>query len=264
MAKQTNTPAKVNKKWGTVKEAAYNALYDLGETEHRLGQFIHWGLECAKDWHIDMAREIKPIETELNGYKAIDLPDDYLDWVVIGVRHGDLIRTFVNSKSIPLTYDCEDGEIQPNQPLNDDTLIDTLPVDFLYGTFNQNWEDVGRLFGLAHKDNGLGYFKEYREKNQIQFRTDMPAGTKIYLEYISDGWSPCSETYLHPYAMKLVKLYIHWQNLKYNKNVPRVMVQEAKIEYNQEFDRVSWRMFDLTIEDVLDVFRESYSLAPKT
>ena len=51
---------------------------------------------------------------------------------------------------------------------------------------------------------------------------------------------------------------------KFHKNTPRSHVQEAKNDYFEEYERVGWRMFDLTVEDVLEVSREAFRQTVKS
>lgn len=256
---ETKLPPKANKTWGTVKQAAAEALMDIGESTHRMDQFIKWGLDAARDWHFDMSREVKAVKLQLNSYKAVDLPEDFVDLVRIGYKDGNMIRLFDSDPGISMINDCEDGEVIENVPdmfIDNVTDIDDYFLDYMLG-------DDGKNFGLQYKHNGLGYFKLIREAGQIQFRSTNSTITEIYIEYISDGWDPCNETLLHPYAFKLVQLYMHWQNLRFKNNRGLGDVAYAEQQYWNEHSRVQARMFDLSIEDILDSHRQAYSLSPK-
>jgi len=49
---------------------------------------------------------------------------------------------------------------------------------------------------------------------------------------------------------------------KHSKLSARWEVQDAKQDYWEEFSRVEYRMFDLTTEDILEAWREGFSLLP--
>ena len=249
-------------KWGTISQAVDSWLMDLGEDRSRFEQGLHWCLEGARDWHFDQARQVKTDMVKMTGYKAIKYPKDMVDWVKVGIKSGDRIYTFTRDNSIALHHDCEDGELIDNPPNQDSVFADPELLGEVGYFFYGNALELP-LYGLAVKDNGLGYYSDHPEQKEIQLATNLPSSTKIYLEYISDGWDPNKETLLHPYAFKLIKLYAHWMNLKYNRSVPRSHVQEAKQEYWDEHDRVSWRMFPLTVEDVLEVSREAFMSSPQ-
>ena len=251
--------ARDNKKWGTILEAASSALFDIGETDARLDQFIHWGLEAAREWQIDMAKEIKTEILTMTPHKSILLPDDYVDWVKVGIKDGDTIKTFIHDNTMATTHDCVNGVKKENAPYSNVNLwdldVDTTP--YLFHNVHGNGSDYP-VYGYGYKDNGLGYFKVHRETGEIQFRGVVPKNSKIALEYISDGWDPNKETVVNPLAFMLIKRYIHWMNKLHNQNIPRSHVEEAERLYWNEFDKVSYRMLDLTIEDVQDVARQAF------
>lgn len=261
---ETKLPPKANKTWGTVKQAAAEALMDIGESTHRMDQFIKWGLEDARNYNFDINRQVKSVKIPLNSYKAIDVPDDFVDYLRIGYKDGNMIIIFDKDPGISNINDCEDGEIIENIPdrfIEDASTVDDYFLDHFLG-------DNGKVFGLKYKHNGVGYFKYIREAGQIQFRSVLSSITEIYMDYISDGWDPCNETLLHPYYFKLNQLYQHWQFAKFKRQmnpglVPKSVVDDAKGDYWDEHSRVQAREFDLGIEDIYDCMRQAYSLSPK-
>lgn len=248
---------------------------DLGEGEERYVQYLHWALEAHKDWHLDQAKEIKTIELDLTSYKAAELPDDYVDWTKIGIRCGNTILTFTHDEDMPFAKDQDGDNVPdvdencPNFDVTDFSLVESAGAGlnsfayYYYNLLNSKGQDYGKIYGLTAKDNYQGYFRVNKEREEIQFRSNIINLTTIYLEYISNGYEPCGESLVHPYAAKLITLYVHWMRKKHNKLSARWEVQDAKTEYWQEFDRVQYRMFDLSVDDILEHWRDSYTQLPK-
>jgi hypothetical protein len=251
--------------FATLDSCVRAALMDIGAGMERYEQFLHWCIEGFNDLHFDVLKEIKTVELEMTPWKAIEWPSDYVDWVLIGRRIGGQIAVFTNDNNIALAHDYEtDDDLDP---LPNDTLVMTeeecVVTSQKYWFFNSNshGEDTGGLFGLAVKDNGLGYYRINKQRREIQFNPLVTRGS-IYLEYISNGYDPCSKTTVNLYAAKLLKLYIHWQRLLYARSSTGAQKQEAERLYWDEFRRVADRLSDLTIEDVLEVSRNSYLASP--
>lgn len=257
MAKETDTHR-------TIIQIASSCLYDLSEDNSRLQQFVKWGIKGAKNWQMDLAHTVKTKLIIPTDYNAIKVPPDYIDWTKVGIKSGRIIKTFTRDNNIALHHDCEDGELIPNKEDEEHRLardifgLDTQDQIPFYGT-----DSIEPIYGLAYKDNGLGYFTEHEEKREIQFRTNLPKGTKILLEYVGEIWSPSAQTLIHAKAINLIEDFIHWQNMKFKRlaspgAVPQSLVDNLEREYWDEFDRTSWRMFSLTLEDVLEVQREAF------
>lgn len=255
----------------TVEEIVDGVCLDLGEGMHRKEQYLHWALKEMERWKMDGAKEVKTVKLPLTAWKSIELPSDCIDWIKVGVQDGDVIKAFVNKNDIAIIHDT-DGDNIPianddpqSMPIVDPALIPIPFYNFLYPG-----NDPGRLFGLQVKDNGFGYFTVNRNEDtdEIQFRTKaVNAGDKIYLEYLADGWNPDSQSAIHPYASELVSLGIHYRRLKFDKangkrSISSDDVKIAKGDYQEEFDRVIFRMWDLSVEDIQETLANDYMMVP--
>lgn len=243
---------------------------DLEEGTERTDTYLHWALEAHKDWHLHLGKEVKTVILPVTDWKAIELPNDYIDWTKVGIQNGDQIQTFVNDPNMALNFDKEErtGDRLPNknQQITDISYAEDGIVTpygwYFYNLVDEKGADGQRVFGLAHKDNYLGYFRVNTERGEIQFRTQVSGLKNVYLEYIADGYNPCKNTLVHPEAVSLYKLYIHWMREKYKPNPTKWVVDNAKQDYWEEFDRVQFLMWDLTVEDILDVSWNAYSQVP--
>ena len=259
------------KTYDTIDNIVKGVCMDLGEGLERYEQYLHWALKAHKDWHLDAAKEVKSKIIEINSYKAAPLPDDFVDWTKVGIKCGNFILTFTHDDNMPFPIDST-GDYIPDEDkhcidVNDQSVVEALGsnaggIGYYFYNLNSKGQDLGRLYGLTAKDNYIGYFKVNKEREEIQFTTRITNLKKIYLEYISNGYEPCGESLVHPYVAELITLYIHWQRLKYSKTSQRWQILDAKENYWQEYDRVSARMFDLTVEDILDAWRDGYTQIP--
>jgi hypothetical protein len=250
----------------TLDSIIRSALMDLGAGMERYETFRHWAIEGLRDFHFDMAQEIRTVQLSLTAWKAIELPTDFVDWAMLGVVVNNQIQCFTNDERISLFREDadENGEIDPIVAPVDTTIRDSNPNDRLWfwNNYNANGEYTGQLFGLTVKFNGVGYFRMNKERREIQFSPNIDGNTKIYLEYISDGYNPSEKTVVNIYAAKLIKLYIHWQRTKYSNSATVMAKREAKDDYWNEYSKVQNRLNPITVADVLECARDAYRLVP--
>lgn len=245
----------------TLDSCIRSAIMDIGDSMHRYEQFRHWAIEGYRDFKFDMSLEVKTIQLPLTAWKAIELPVDFVDWAIIGVVINHEIRAFTNDERISLYHADEEPDGDPDAREGDNSLPVTADNSKVwFWPFTSTGEDTGQLYGLTVKDNGQGYFKMNRERREIQFNPSIDGNTQIYLEYIADGFNPCEATVVNVYAAKLIKLYIHWQRLKYSRSATLWQIREAKQDYQNEWDKVQNRLFKITVEDVLECARDAYRL----
>ena len=244
----------------TIDSIVRSALMDINESLHRYEQFKHFAIEGYRDFHFDLSQEIKTAYLPLTPWKALELPIDYVDFVMIGVNTNGDIRVFTNDDRIALPDEAIiDGD--PDAATEEGDLpLETTGQRVHFYNVNSRGEDAGQLYGLLVKNNGVGYWKMNPERREIQFSPHVNANTTIYLEYISDGINPCENTVVNIYAAKLIKLYIHWQRHSFAKSSTHADKREAKDNYWNEFYKVQNRIQKITAADVLEVARDGYKL----
>lgn len=244
----------------TLDSIVRSALMDIGESLSRYEQFKHFAIEGYRDFNFDLAAEIKTAYLPLTPWKALELPIDYVDFVMIGVNTNGDIRVFTNDDRIALPDEAIiDGD--PDAATEEGDLpLETTGQRVHFYNVNSRGEDAGQLYGLLVKNNGVGYWKMNPERREIQFSPHVNANTTIYLEYISDGINPCEKTVVNIYAAKLIKLYIHWQRHSFAKSSTHADKREAKDNYWNEFYKVQNRIQKITAADVLEVARDGYKL----
>lgn len=247
----------------SVDEIVRSAIMDIGAGMERYETFKHWVLEGYRDFHFDMAQEIKTIKLSLTAWKAITLPDDFVDYVMIGIEVDKQIRLFTNDNRISLylpdTTQPIDGN--PDPRVGSNSLPDPTDITrFFFYNFDGRWMDRGKLFGLAVKSNGVGEFKMNKERREIQFNLSLDSATPIIMEYISNGITAGEKTIVNIYAAKLLKLYAHWQRLKFSKSANQAEIQRAENDYYREYRNVQSRLMPVRAEDVLEAHRDAYRL----
>ena len=238
-----------------------NAIMDIGAGMERYEQFKKWAIDGYRKFHFDLAAEIKTVQLELTAWKAIELPIDYVDFVMIGVVYNGDIRVFTNDDRISLYHeDADPIDGDPDDAPADGVLPETTTERRYFYNITSRGEDAGQLYGLTVKSNGVGYYKMNPERREIQFSPHVRADTLIYLEYISDGIDPCEKTVVNVYAAKLIELYINWQRHFFSKSSTMAEKKMAEDIYYNEYRIVQTRVQPITFEDVLEVARDGYKL----
>jgi hypothetical protein len=250
----------------SINEIVNKALLDLGESNHRKEQFVHWAIDYYRRFRMDMAREVKTVKLSMTAWKSIELPVDCVDWIMIGIPNGQQIMTFTK-KSLAARTDVND-QSEPSEPNYDSMENPGDGIQFF--NYTEHGEDPGKLFGNLVKDNGLGYFdpNPNQHVNEIQLSTHVNAGTEIYLMYLSTLFDPQLHSVVHPYAEDMIRKGIHYENLKHgrragNRSVSGDMIYEAKRELDDEICLVAERRWDLSPETIVEAAKSGYRLTPK-
>lgn len=223
----------------TLETIARSALMDLGEDESRLEQFLHWAIEGYKDYHFDQARSTKIKKIPINEHKGAPLPEDYVDWVRVGVQ--------VEGRWIKLTHDPKIFQYPKTFPKQSGSYGQGYHY---YNPFNDKGEHLGKDWGLGEKHNGYGYFSvgEY----EIQLNASKVSGKEIILQYLSNEL--CGDSAVHPYAAKMIKLYVLWQRKENNDRFGIAEKRRAEELYYREQKKVALRLMNLSVDEIIETF----------
>lgn len=255
-----------------LSEIVSEALLDSGEGAHWFERYSRWAIKYAEEIFSDWCPQVKTVELSITPWKSIQLPADCYDYIQVGVRNGHDVMTFVHDRTIATVFDKDENgqKVANSQPnylddfLPDPTLSDTIvPFFNLTNTLTPLGENPGKLFGLLVKDNGLGYFTENKNKDvsELQFKFKVASGTKVYLMYITSGFSPDGETMIHPDYAEYIVQGIHRERQSKSRDKSGLAWTE------REFERQRLRMLDkkweYSTEDITEYLKSGYSLTTK-
>lgn len=191
----------------------------------------------------------------LNSNHAIEIPNDYQDYISVSVMEGQKLRPLIEDDSLNLIPNYDSNfDIQPyNQgPVAVDATINT-PV--YYGGFlsaywwSVNWnifgENTGRQFGGVGSMSDT--FRVNKARNEIKINEDLCTNC-VVLEYVSNGMDSDSATQIDSYAQECLEAYAMWQFKENNRTYNLGDARVAKESYVEERQILRARLSDLTID----------------
>lgn len=241
-----------NKGYETIDSIVRSYLADQGyNTLHKYIQYLHWGLKALRIWNMDSAEEVKTVKLSMDARKAIKLPDDYINWIKVGIKVGDRIDAFVNDNSIALHHEKKPMEKpKPNEPY----------CKYRFMNYRDgNGKFLGYVDGYGYGHNGVGYFRVNEALREIQFSAEVNR-CSVLLEYVSDGFNPHSETLVNMKVSQLITEYIRYSEARYKLGDSASETRARKEEYIEEQLATSGRFNSLSLEGILDATTTTFSL----
>lgn len=222
---------------------------------------IHFYIECLaqsatclQDLHFDTLGNVKTVKLEINQeYKSATLPCDFMDWCKIGVASGQFIKPLTERQGITRLNNT-------NATTGDKTLFGSVETgdNAIFGwsrhvTYNDKWENVGRLYGKT--SNSGAAFKVIKEREEIQFDEQL-SDTHIVLEYISDGSEIDNATQITPYARATIEAYMDWKHKETHRSYSEGQRERAKQHYNYQHRLLRGRLNTMTINDLRAIIQK--------
>jgi hypothetical protein len=191
-----------------------NVLLKKGYPIHFYLQALVYAINGLRELHFDSLGVVKSEKFQVNDYKAIKLPKDYVDYVRIGVENGQFVRSLPKREGINRLNNYDGGQ----------KILFSEPSTWAgYGAVNEYGENLGQLYGLGEVTTG---FKVIKERGEIQF--DQNIGDYVVLDYITNGTSYDNATNVNDYAQAAIEAFIDWQFKAHNRSYSGSEVQQAK------------------------------------
>lgn len=166
-------------------------------SEHWFQWALAAGLWQLREINLDVWQDVKTKELPVTDRKTAILPDDYVDWVKIGFKHGQYVITLSVNDELAM------GKRSPDDQVVAGLLSQNLPNGLNFGSYGGYYflnSNGGSMLGIGGGFRTKGEFKiaSYGDCKEILLDYDYNIPT-VYLEYITDGFDPCGETILNPY-----------------------------------------------------------------
>lgn len=222
-----------------------SALADMGLPVHYYMQFLHYGVDFLQnELFLDTAGTVKTTKITISDTLVNDLPDDYLDYVRVGMNRGKYI---VPMPKRPTLMDV-------SEELDSTNLDIVIPFDGYYWAnyINSYAEHYGKFYG-ADTDGG-DHFNIVG--NKIIWGYAFNPNDTVYLQYLSNT-SISTTTLVHPYYEAALIGFMSWKYSEWNKQDNLSSKERAKRQYYAEYRKARARKFQLTPEQIVTLLRRS-------
>lgn len=216
--------------------------------------WFHLCIQGIKKMNIFNLRTANIAYLEMNGSGILQLPQDYVDYIQIGVVDGQgVFRTLTWDPNIfPVPHEtCGEND---SVVLRADKAV--APAFFRYPGFNGWW--IGQMYGLTGGYN-VGYYNINRATNEL-YISGLAETVAIVLEYKTTGVSINGVTMVRT---QMQEALISWCMMTAQKfNVIQSQTNWATVYYGDENELESLDQA-ITMEEFRDIIYGSKKQTPK-
>lgn len=226
-------------------------------------RYLKWAIDCYNDLTLYRFPSIKTVELKVKDNFTVDLPDDYVDYVAIGVMLSGKLWTLTrNDRLYPKPIqDCNVPLETATKDLNSQ-FAGITPYGYIFGGSFRNGQYVGEQFAYGGGWNHQGYYHVDIANRRIEF-SNVIRGKKILLEYIANGVS-CDGTAEVPFAsVPVFTSYIHWMKAEHDNKVPESFKERKRQLYYIEYNKYAHLTLMFTMDEFLDYKYRTVKMTPK-
>jgi len=226
----------------TIRQLANSAIEQMGKKGEmsmyfKMVRYIIRGYKGLNQFSLNMPKMAK---LAMNNINCVDLPDDYMQFVSLGIPYKGRVWTFTR----------EDRLITP------DGVV--CGVDTLSTAAGEN-----TTIGLSQVSGyGVG-----GGNNEYYYKLDLPGNriiingfpkVTVTLHYISSGISMDSETWIPRIAEEALIAWCQWQRVVYDDSVPGSIKAQYKQEYIEKENEIKFTEMP-TLDEFYDAIYETFT-----
>lgn len=231
-----------------------------GAHYQRLYHLAHRGLV---DIGLDITEEPKTLKLDVDANKTVVIPDDYIQWIKVGVlnERGE-VATLRRNDSLT-TYGMED-----NDRLSKNTGDGVRSKTPFFHDSYQNFNSSGSLYNLYGIRNNMDYYGEFKvddASNLILLDNDY-SYDHIILEYLSNPTAD-SDLVIPIQAQEALIAFLRWMDIISMPASRRVNMGEKQIrkrEYYNQRRLAKARIRPFRLWDTNEVIRLNNNLVVKS
>jgi len=241
----------------TVDQTIRAALAEKGYgTLHKYVLYLHFALDGLFRVKRDNAyQSLTYIKLKVNERHAVKWPDDMIGYTRIGLPLGNRILDFIPDNSI--TFNQQDNLKPPYNPNNGYPLV-AYDSDYDFFAFTNRYYSNGDQF-LRGGGQGSYITKRFRanpDAREFQLDGGTYGITQIYLEYVSNGVKPGSETIVSMDASLALKEWIHYREARFKYGAAAGETKASEQDYLHELSQAIRSQSDLTYNGILDAISQ--------
>jgi hypothetical protein len=251
----------------SLKDVVKRVLFEDGETTmHKYALYKGFGVDFLRDYYIDGGKDVKSVVLDVDSVKRVQLPDDYIHYTKIGVRVGSNVRVFLSDDTLSTIWnqdDCENDTANPETP-DWDRLKGhdySYTGSWYFSNVINGWgEHVGTRYGFGNEriSDAFSFYKDHIILN------GGTSADQIILEYISSDMVYGEDTCVPITAEEACKTYIRWKVVDVDRKTALNLKETYRQRFSNEWRKAIARKQKITTEDIMNVVRSHFMMAPKT
>jgi aryl carrier-like protein len=236
-------------------EVIASLLNEMDTSLHHRRRLFDLGVDALRELNLDVKGRIRTTVIDVNSNKTVDYPQDYINYIKIGVPNdrGE-IATLVRNKDMNL-YDSL-GSRSISVPAD--------PDDYSIYNMYRNYNLDGITYNLfgAGSNADIGYFRA-DDENMLFCLDQGCTYSEIVVEYLSNQIDDDGDFFVDERLEEAVKAYVYWKSIQRIKNIPMYEKTSAQNEWIKQKRKGKSRVNPFRLSEANDVTRKTIKLALK-
>lgn len=232
----------------------------VSQLDERYPMFLQIAISGLKDLAHDLKHIVTDAILSVNSNYTVDLPSDYVDYMVIGqVSNGIILSLGLNENLAPLGVDsCGNSTYNLSTGSNE---ASGGFINYASTSFSEDGQFVGRKYGAGGGGNSVGTYKIFKSQGYIALNNY--SGSEIILRYFSNVEKIDGNFMVDEYMVESLKAWIYWKYVQRKRSYDRGEKMDAMSTYNREKRKSQIRISRFNIPEFMNAYKSGYRSSPR-
>lgn len=238
--------------------AQYKLDHDIEGTKWDL-KLKNWASDCFIELgNVGMDTTVA-VELPISDRNTVQLPDDFMDYIKIGIYLNGRMRVFSRDSSLKfdgVEIGGKKGHCEDKGGNSTSNTSNVWVYEYHWGEHYRDGNFVGEFYSSTSKDN-RPLFRVNRRQRRIRLSSDI-SGDYLALEYKSTGVGFDGNAYIDRVYKSAIYNYLEWRQAIVDRSSPvsrTVMLQGV---YEDSLRNAVFRASMFTPEEFLDAIYSTY------
>lgn len=228
------------------------------QTDNRYPMFLQTAISGLRDMNMDSRNVVTEAVLNVNSNDTVDLPDDYIDYLVIGtVTDGVISSLAVNNNRAPRAKnDCGDLVAAGTSDGSENFFF-----NFNSSHYTKDGQFNGRAFGAGGGGSSNGTYKVYKQDGYIA--VSGVTADKLVMRYLATLKQINGNFLVDEYYVEALKDWIWWKYVQNQRSYGLGDKQLAQADYFREKKKAIKRQYRYNIVEFVNAYQSGYRSSPR-
>ena len=223
--------------------------------DNALRKYAQLNAHATSWFHAEYSPEsgqtLKTVLLDVGPDRVAELPDDFLDFVVVGRQVGDRIRNLAHNPQLSPLPVFDAGVARPSL-----SMQPVLTGEFPWPSYEYAGWDGGELCGYGWGEYREEFTIDTRERT-LRLSSLLGADEPLFLQYVSADLSPHKATPLHPAYGQALYYYVLAEHHHVKENFTAARENEKK--YNAALRKAKRQLSPFSLASLKAIVAASYN-----
>jgi hypothetical protein len=229
----------------------------MSQLDNRYPMFLQMAVSGLKDLHMDIKTVVTEAVLDINDNDTVDLPSNFIDYLVIGVIDGGRIASIGENRNIaPRSLD-DCGNLVTS--ITDDVEYSFIGINSSH--YTKDGQFNGRYYGAGGGGAAFGNYKIYKDRGYISLSG--VTSEAIVMRYYATLEQLDGNFMVDEYFTEALKDWMWWKYVQNQRSYDMGTKQMAEVSYNKQKKKAEKRTYRFNITTFVNAFRTGYRSTPR-